>query len=46
LFLPAGYQQSFAELGEEVKNRISHRAQALEKLRKAVVTLIQGGNKF
>jgi XTP/dITP diphosphohydrolase len=46
LFLPAGYQQSFAELGEDVKNRISHRAQALEKLRKAVVTLIQGGNKF
>jgi XTP/dITP diphosphohydrolase len=33
LFLPEGYVQSFAELGEEVKNRISHRARALEKLR-------------
>jgi XTP/dITP diphosphohydrolase len=33
LFLPEGFVQSFAELGEEVKNRISHRARALEKLR-------------
>ena len=32
LFVPNGYTQSFAELGEEVKNRISHRSQALEKL--------------
>ena len=46
LFVPTGHQQSFAELGEDVKNRISHRAQALEKMKKAVVTLIQGGNKF
>jgi XTP/dITP diphosphohydrolase len=33
LFVPNGFTQSFAELGEEVKNRISHRAHALEKLR-------------
>jgi XTP/dITP diphosphohydrolase len=33
LFLPEGFVQSFAELGEDVKNRISHRARALEKLR-------------
>lgn len=33
LFVPHGYEQSFAELGDDVKNRISHRAQALEKLR-------------
>lgn len=32
LFLPWGYEQSFAELGEETKNRISHRAQALARL--------------
>jgi XTP/dITP diphosphohydrolase len=32
LFVPAGYDWTFAELGEEVKNRISHRAKALAKL--------------
>ena len=34
LFVPVGFKESFAELGEEVKNRLSHRAQALEKLKK------------
>jgi len=29
LFIPAGYQQTFAELGQDVKNRLSHRALAL-----------------
>jgi XTP/dITP diphosphohydrolase len=33
LFVPVGYEQSFAELGEDVKNKMSHRARALEKLR-------------
>lgn len=33
LFIPAGYEESFAELGEAVKNRLSHRAQALLKLK-------------
>jgi XTP/dITP diphosphohydrolase len=33
LFIPTGLEQTFAELGEGVKNRISHRAQALERLR-------------
>lgn len=32
LFVPNGFTQSFAELGGDVKNRISHRAKALEKL--------------
>ena len=31
LFVPDGYHQTFAELGEEIKNRISHRAKALEQ---------------
>lgn len=33
LFIPAGRDQSFAELGEEVKNGLSHRALALARLR-------------
>ncbi len=33
LFVPNGFEQTFAELGDEVKNRLSHRAKALEKLK-------------
>lgn len=33
LFVPVGYSLTFAELGEEVKNGISHRARALAALR-------------
>lgn len=32
LFIPARYNQTFAELGEEVKNTLSHRHRALEKV--------------
>ena len=32
VFVPAGFDQTFAEMGEEVKNQISHRAQALRGL--------------
>ncbi len=31
VFVPAGYNRTFAELGEEIKNRISHRAKALKQ---------------
>jgi XTP/dITP diphosphohydrolase len=34
LFVPDGYEETFAELGEATKNQISHRSKALEKLRK------------
>ena len=33
LFVPEGYDQTFAELGEDVKNQLSHRARALAKLK-------------
>ena len=32
VFLPEGYTQTFAEMGEEEKNKISHRARATAKL--------------
>lgn len=32
IFVPEGYDKSFAELGEEIKNDISHRARAVAKL--------------
>ena len=32
LFVPDGYDQSFAQLGTDIKNTISHRARAVEKL--------------
>ncbi len=32
IFVPDGYDETFAELGADVKNRISHRARAVGKL--------------
>ena len=33
VFIPENYEDTFAILGDDVKNRISHRAIAAEKLR-------------
>lgn len=32
LFVPDGYDRTFAQLGDEIKNKISHRSQAIAKL--------------
>ena len=33
IFVPTGYDKTFAELGDEIKNQISHRAKALVEAR-------------
>ena len=33
VFVPEGYNETFAELGPEIKNEISHRSQAVNKLK-------------
>ncbi len=41
LFIPEGYDKTFGELGEEVKNKISHRAKALVNLKKALKNILE-----
>jgi len=38
LFVPAGFDQTFAELSDAIKNRISHRARALLKTREFLMS--------
>jgi len=39
IFIPDGFEETFAELPEEVKNNISHRANAIRKLQAKLPTL-------
>ncbi|NLV75497.1 MAG: RdgB/HAM1 family non-canonical purine NTP pyrophosphatase [Tissierellia bacterium] len=42
LFIPKGYNKSFGELGLDIKNRISHRAKALDKLKAQMYMILKG----
>ncbi len=39
LFVPLGHEQTFAELGDAVKNQLSHRSMALAKLRERLTQM-------
>jgi XTP/dITP diphosphohydrolase len=39
IFQPEGYDKTFAELGSDIKNTISHRARATQKLAEYLKTL-------
>jgi XTP/dITP diphosphohydrolase len=39
IFIPNGFEETFAQLSEEVKNNISHRAKAIRKLQAKLPTL-------
>lgn len=41
LFIADGYEKTFAELGEEIKNTISHRANALKNLKEELRSIIE-----
>jgi len=46
LFVPDGFEQTFAEIGSSAKNRISHRARALQALRLAWPECFRQGALF
>lgn len=41
IFIPKGYKKTFAELGPKIKNRLSHRAKALNKFKKYLGRIIR-----
>lgn len=45
IFVPIGYNQTFAELGVEEKNKLSHRARAFEQVKKFLNNYEEQQNK-
>lgn len=41
IFIPDGFDKSFGQLSDEIKNKISHRAKALEKLKEHMQCFFQ-----
>ncbi len=44
IFLPAGYDQTFAEMNMELKNTLSHRARALQKMKSVLVEFFRAAD--
>ena len=45
LFIPEGFEMTFAELGKAVKNRISHRFKAIESIKPVLEKILAGQKK-
>lgn len=41
LFIPEGYEKTFAELSSDIKNNISHRSRALEEIKETMKNLLE-----
>lgn len=46
LFVPDGYELTYAEMPKDLKNRISHRSKALQKFAEFLRTYFESKNKF
>jgi len=42
VFIPKGYDKTFAELGQNIKNKLSHRYKALERAKEELKNIING----
>lgn len=41
IFVPEGFDRTFAELGDEIKNKISHRAMAVKGIAEKLIPVVQ-----
>ena len=41
IFVPEGFDRTFAELGDEIKNKISHRAMAVKGIAEKIIPVVQ-----
>lgn len=46
LFIPDGYENTFGEMEDHIKNKISHRSNALQGLKIEITKLIEGDNRW